>query len=217
MLLTNRIISSLCLSFCIAVGQHCVAQPTADQSNPVWRTITIGTFHSVVSLREALEAERCGSANRRNSANYRLVTAVRCALGNSANEIIGRPDFGLSGTRREIRLVVLSGKDLGFDPESQPSLQDIYERAESLGYLLCPPEVGPQLRLQYTNQKVGEFLHIAMRPLRDYDGEPTIFTVGNGGAGLLLVGSSGSPEIRVPATVQFVFAHSVPTSTLVRD
>jgi hypothetical protein len=129
-------------------------------------------------------------------------------LGNSANEIIGRPEFGLSRARQQIQLVLLSGKDLGFSPDSQPSLQQIYERAEALGYSLCPPEVGPELRLQYTDQKIGEFLNIGMRPIPDYDGNLTILSVGNGGAGLLLVGSSGKPDAPIFPSTRFVFMRS---------
>jgi hypothetical protein len=135
----------------------------------------------------------------------RTLQPIPCLLGDTANEIIGKRDFELSRTPTQIELVLLSGKDLGFLPTGQPSLQEIYRRAEELGYALCPPEVGPQLRLQYTDQKVGEFLLVAMPGIRNYDGNETIFSVGNGGAGLALIGSSGKPDFRVPSTKFFVF------------
>src|SRR6476469_8801677 len=50
------------------------------------------------------------------------------------------------------------------------------------------------------SRKLGEVLHIGMRPLRNYAGDLTILAVGNGGSGLPLVGSSGDPDIHVPAT-----------------
>ncbi len=204
MFLASRILisSRVCFFFSVVLAHSCFAQSTAAQS-PVWRTINIGSYRNVIDLREALEASQCAIATPRNS-HMRLET-IPCKLGDSANEIIGRPEFKLSRTPRQIQLVLISGKDLGFQPDSQPSLREIYERAEGRGYLLCPPEAGAQLRLQYTNQKVGEFLPVAMRPVPDYSGHLTIFSVGNGGTALLLIGTSGSPEVRVPATVSFVF------------
>jgi hypothetical protein len=197
------------LFFTVVWAQSCFAQslPTADQI-PVWKTIAIGTLRSVINLREALEASECGAATPINSTNLAMAATVPCKLGNSANEILGRPGFELSRTPGQLELALVSGKDLGFPPDSQPSLSEIYERAQSLGFALCPPEAGPQLRLQYTNQKIGEFLPIAMRPIRDYAGELTILSVGNGGAGLLLVGSSGNPDVQIPATAYFVFMRS---------
>ncbi len=106
------------------MGQCCFAPSIADQTVSVWKTISLGTFHSVINLREALEAERCGPANATNSVNYKLATSVPCGLGDSANEILGRPEFDLSRTPSQIHLVLLSGKDLGFRPDSQPSLRD---------------------------------------------------------------------------------------------
>jgi len=83
------------------------------------------------------------------------------------------------------------------------SLLAIALRASQI--LFDSPDVGPALRLQYTNQKIGEFLYIAMSPIRDYAGDQTIFSLGNGGAGLLLVGTGGDPDVSVSATAPFVF------------
>jgi hypothetical protein len=207
----KRILISAHLWLFVAVGctpfSFAHSLPSTDRLS-VWKTINIGTFRSIINLREALEASECGSATPRNSTNLARVTTVPCRLGTSANEILGRPGFELSRTPGQLELVLVSGKDVGFRPDSQPSLTEIYERAESLGFALCPPEVGPQLRLQYTNQKIGEFLLIAMRPIKDYAGELRILSVGNGGAGLLLVGSGGNPDARIPATTYLVFMRS---------
>jgi hypothetical protein len=216
MLLPKRtLISSQACLLCICVwASACFAQsaPAAEPA-PLWKTIQIGTFRNIIALREALENDACGTATPVSDAGHALPAAIPCKLGDSANEIIGRTGFALSGTPRQIELALVSGQDLGFSPDSQPSLREIYERAVARGYSLCPPEAGPQLRLQYVNQKIGEFLHIAMQPIRDYAGDLTVFSVGNGGAGLLLVGSSGSPETPVPATVSFVFTRSTIPST----
>ena len=115
---------------------------------PIWRTVTLGTYKTIDALRNALDAERIH-------------------VGDRADEILGRPAFNLSKMRRDARLVVLAVSELGFDEEGA-SLADIHARARQLGFELCPAEVGPQLRLQYLNQPLGEFLHIAMRPIAGY-------------------------------------------------
>ena len=70
---------------------------------------------------------------------------------------------------------------------------------------MCPAEVGPQLRLQYLDQPLGEFLAIAMAPISNYAREPILFLVGNGGAGLLLASRTGAPDTKMSTTVDLVF------------
>ena len=90
------------------------------------------------------------------------------------------------------------------------SLVEIYQRARQAGLELCPAEVGPQLRLDYLNQPLGEALDIAMEPVPTYGGEPTLLTLANWGTGLLLIGRDGRPESTVFRKSRFVFA--VPAS-----
>lgn len=149
-----------------------------------WRRITIGTYREPNALRAALEA-----------ANMRM--------GTTADEILGRPSFGLSKVPMELDLVILTGRDLGF--QGHVALADIYRRATQLGFALCPPEAGPLLRLQYRNQPVGEFLHMAMPPVATWGGELVDLTVGNGGTGLIVLGGDGSPDVKLHASVKFVF------------
>jgi hypothetical protein len=68
------------------------------------------------------------------------------------------------------------------------STKDIYARAQSLGLALCPPEVGPQLRLQYLEQPSGEILHIAMQPIAKYDGDLVNLALENDESALTLFG-----------------------------
>ena len=204
----HRVLIRACVYrfFAVVCAQSCLAQhPPPAERTEVWKTVRIGTFRSVIDLREALDASDCGIATPVQRASHRGRGTIPCKLGNSASEIIGRPEFGLSRSPQEIQLALVSGKDLGFPFDSQPSLRQLYERAESLGYALCPPEIGAQLRLHYTDQKIGEFLNVAMQPIRDYAGNLTIFSLGNGGAGLLLVGNSGDPDLEISASVYFVF------------
>ena len=77
---------------------------------------------------------------------------------------------------------------------------------------IARPEIGPQLRIQYFDQPMGEFLAIGMEPIRTWNGEPIILNVANGGAGLILIAQDGRPEAEVPVTSRFVFERSTGTA-----
>jgi hypothetical protein len=152
----------------------------------IWRTITLGNYKRVVAYRDALDS-------------------ARIKIGDSADEILGRPAFPYARTKTGVELAVLSAADLGVESD-QPSLAEVYQRARQAGLELCPAEVGPQLRLDYRNQPLGEALDIAMEPVTTYGGEPTILTLANWGTGLLLIGRDGRPESTVFRKSRFVFA-----------
>ncbi|MGA7488444.1 MAG: hypothetical protein WBW74_16095 [Xanthobacteraceae bacterium] len=166
------------------------AQPTALEVNrptrfQVWRTITLGTYKGVDAYRDALEA-------------------AGIKIGNAADEILGRPAFPYARTKTDVELALVSAPELGVETES--ALADVYKRATHLGLALCPPEVGPHLRLVYRNQPLGESLNIAMEPVATYGGEATILSLVNFGSGLALLGGNGEAEFMVPRTFRFVFA-----------
>jgi hypothetical protein len=154
---------------------------------PVWKTITIGELAGVNAIRAAIDGAPC---------------PIR--LGDWADEILGRPAFPFRHSKIDLDLVIVSVAQLGFD-EKGAALGEVYARALAHGLELCPPEAGPILRLNYLNQSVGEFLHIAMQPVARYTGELVDFTLGNGGAGLLLIGGDARPEVIVPSSSRFVF------------
>jgi hypothetical protein len=150
-----------------------------------WKTITIGTFTDAFALRDAMDSIGCGA-------------------GSSVAEILARPAFVLSSRKTEVELVAVSAADLGFQGETA-SLRSIYVRAQGLGLGLAPAEIAPQLRLQYLDQPIGEFLIIGMEPIRTWAGEPVITTVANGGAGLILIGQDGRDDAEIPVASRFVF------------
>ena len=152
----------------------------------IWRTITLGTYKGVDAYRGALDA-------------------ARIKIGVSADEILGRPAFPYARTKTDVELVVLSAAELGV-VESETSLSNVYRRASQVGLKPCPAEVGPQLRLDYRNQPLGEALDIAMEPVNTYSGDPTILTLVNWGTGLLLIGRDGRSESMVSRISRFVFA-----------
>jgi hypothetical protein len=162
--------------------------PSRDPASRPWfvsTRINLGTYQDVDDLRQTLDR-------------------VRIKVGLSANAILGTSAFAIGTAEKAAKLVVISVAELGFGDEGA-TLADIYARAAALGLELCPPQVGPQFRLQYLNQPVGEWLHIAMAPIALEDGTLADFTVANGGAGLMLLGGEARPDLVMPAAVKFVF------------
>jgi hypothetical protein len=162
----------------------------------VWKTIAIGTFANTFTLMGALDA-------------------AGCSVGNLAGEVFARPAFPLSTARTNVDLFVVSPAELGFQADAA-SLGEIYARARELGFGLAPAEIAPQLRLQYFDQRIGEFLIIGMEPIKTWEGEPVILTVANGGAGLLLIGQVGNADARISARSRFLFVRSAGALTAER-
>jgi len=154
---------------------------------PVWRTIKVGTFANSFALLNALDAAGCG-------------------IGGLAEEVLARPAFTVATAKTDVELFALSAAELGFQTDTAP-LADIFARAQQSGFGLAPAEVAPQLRLQYFDQPMGEFL-IGMEPIKTWNGEPVILAVANGGAGLVLVGREGGADAQVPVATRFVFVRS---------
>jgi hypothetical protein len=193
----NRIFSSLAagflgLGFALAAGnalaQDLPAVPAVGVTSladaPAWKRITLGSYKGVNSLRTALEA-------------------ARVRVGDSADEVLGRPAFQFSPAKHDVDLMVVSVAELGFPNGAR--LADIHRRAGELGLELCPAEVAPLLRLAYTNQPMGEFLNVAMRPIGTYAGEQVALSIANAGTGPLLIGGDGRPELVMNRMAKLVF------------
>jgi hypothetical protein len=155
---------------------------------PVWKSITVGTFADPLILRDALDA-------------------VGCGIGDLAGQILARPAFTLSAAKTNVDLFTVSAAELGFQTDTA-SLADIYARAQQLGFRLAAAEVAPQLRLQYSDQPIGEFIIIGMEPIKTWSGEPVILAVANGGAGLLVIGQDGSAGAEISVASRFLFVRS---------
>lgn len=160
----------------------------SERDIAIWKTIAIGTFADSLKLRDALDS-------------------MRCSVGSQAGEILARPSFITASQKTDMELALVSPTQLGFTSDSV-TLADLYSRARKLGFELAPAEVGPQLRIQYFDQPIGEFLIIGMKPIKTWSGEPIILNVANGGAGLVLIGQDGRAEADVPVTSRFIFARS---------
>lgn len=169
----------------VTIAKSTLAPATSTETvHGVWKTITLGRFANTFALRNVLDAAGCG-------------------VGDLAGEVLARPTFVLSPVELSLDLVVVSATELGMAGET--SLADVYTRAQERGLAPAPAEVGPQLRLQYFDQPIGEFLHIGMTPMKTWSGTPVTLVLVNGGAGLILIGQDSSANTKISATSRFVF------------
>ena len=205
LILPTGLISAEAIAACPISTRSATAYPTPAQLSidlvsapaiPVWKTITIGELPGVNAVRTAIDAAPCP-----------------ISIGDWADEILGRPAFPFRHTKTELDLVTVTVAQLGFG-EKGAALGHIHARAIAFGLELCPAEAGPILRLNYLDQPPGEFLHIAMQPVARYSGELVDFTLGNGGAGLLLIGGDGRPDVIIPSSSRFVFVKPRPPAVV---
>jgi hypothetical protein len=154
----------------------------------IWRTTTLGTYKGVDAYRDALDA-------------------ARIKIGDSADEILGRPAFPYVRVKTEVPLALFSVGELGLEAD-YTTLSGVYRRARQIGLELCPAEVGPRLRLDYRDQPLGSAVHIAMDPVATYSGEPKILALTNFGGVIALIGNDGRPDFMVPRLFRFVFSLS---------
>lgn len=151
----------------------------------VWRTLKLGTgLKTADDFRKAI-----GDNDMR--------------LRDEGSDILEKPEFTAATEPCEVDLVVMSVKDLGFKGDAR--YDQICAKAKELGLDLCPAEVGPQLRLQYSDQKRGERLIIAMETIRGSHGDLGVFSVGHGGSGRWLGAYVGNPDSVWYPNDQFVF------------
>jgi hypothetical protein len=148
-----------------------------------WKTIKIGTQKSVKDLTKAL-------------------TGNGFRISDWAGDILKK--ITLADAETEIELVLVSVADLGFTKATRRDA--IYDRAKELGLDLVPAEAGPQLRLQYTDQPMNEWMLMAMEPITDSDGAPYVFSVGRHDDGRWLRSSDGNPGITWDPDDRWVFA-----------
>jgi hypothetical protein len=108
-----------------------------------------------------------------------------------------------SKEQQEYNLVQFTVGQLGF-PDGATTDQ-IYARALELGLKLCPPEVGPQLRLVYEGK---DWKIVAMKQITDRDGGPFVFSLDSVDAKLELRVNGASPGGRSSSVGPFVFLAS---------
>ena len=150
----------------------------------VWKSIPLGTHKDADAYRKALK-----------KGGYKI--------GDWGNDILGKPAFTVAEKEETIDLVKVTVAELGF--KNGATYKEICDAAASRGLKKCPNEVGPALRLAYTDQPAGEWLRIAMDPIAGSDGDLYIFDVVHDCDGRWLYGDYGHPGSRWGADYTFVF------------
>jgi hypothetical protein len=131
----------------------------ADQVDPVWKYVTLGTHKSAEELIQAVEDSGC------------MVSEVVRNLVISANSIV-------SSTSTTIKLLKVTVAQLGFPKYA--FTQDLEQRITEAGLAPCPLEVALQLRLQYHDQpKKDEGLVVWVDPLINAEGNRVVLGVIN--------------------------------------
>lgn len=125
-----------------------------------------------------------------------------------ANKMLESKDFTTEKQKETIHIVRLTVADLGF--KNGATTDQIYQRAKELGLELCPPEVGPQYRLKYQDQPLGEWIAIGMKQITDADGGPRVFDVERDEGGLWLDDYWAEPDSRWNPGYSFIFVQRKP-------
>lgn len=136
----------------------------------VWKTIKLGSLDLKTSwmFRKAIES------------------LTPHWIGPWGDQILKSKDFKVSEIRRDVDLVNVLVAELGFKERTERT--KVHKAAIKLGLRLCPNEVGPQLCLQYDDQPMNTWLHIAMEPV-SVKGNLLVFRVGCNLNGRCLDGS----------------------------
>ncbi len=148
-----------------------------DEKFPVWKTVTVGNYKTVDTLKTAIEV---------GGIDYFML----------AQELIESPSFALEKTPAQIDLINVSASELGFlEPTT---IKDVWNRAFELGLSLCPQEVGAQLLLQHgddtSENGLGyEYpLAIASQHVSSLSNSQGIFEIGRTEGGALFLGERGT-------------------------
>lgn len=123
-----------------------------------------------------------------------------------AEDILRSPELTVAAAPTRADLVELSVSSLGFGKSTR--YDTLCDRAEELGLVLCPAEVGPQLRLQYTSQPDDEYLIIGMKAIDGPGGFPRVFDVCRDAGERGLVTWDGRSDFVWFSDFRFVFLRS---------
>jgi hypothetical protein len=149
---------------------------------PVWRTVQLGTYKTASALRKAVQ--------RGNQ------------ISDWAKQLLEKTTVAESPTQIELYRATVT--ELGFPGGAK--FADIRAKIHELGFADCPAEVGPQLRRQYTDQPMNEWVRIMLDPITGSCGRLGVFLVGRFGGGLWLYGDFAGPGFFYFGGFVWVFA-----------
>lgn len=130
--------------------------------------------------------------------------SARHNVSDYAKDLLRNPSFTTLPEPQTISLVRSTVSAMGLS--GNPTTDRIYERADELGWDLCPAEVGPHYRLAYTDQPLNEWLAIGMKQIPDSDGNPSVFRLGRRDDGSWLHSGWAYPRDQWGPEAEFVFS-----------
>ena len=136
----------------------------------------------------------------------RLISEMEAAginISDYTKSMLKNREFVPGKNPEEATLIRLTVADLGF--KSSATIDQIYKRAQILGLELCPPDTGPNYRLKYKNQPLGEWINVGMKPIAGSDGDPDVFRLVHYGGGLWLGSYWAEPGLGWSPDYRFVF------------
>jgi hypothetical protein len=112
------------------------------------------------------------------------------------------------GLGKKYKIVIVSNKSLGFPNGAER--QQSQNKAKELGIAkeLLPANVGIELRKQYLNQPLNEYILVDMEAIPDRDGDPYVFFVSHNSDGLWLLAYYGRADYRDHGDIRWVFLAS---------
>lgn len=156
------------------------------RSFPILKTVVLGAYRSPAHYRHnlILKSDEFYSTDRALSVLEKIT---------------------VSQVQLKLNLVAVTAADLGWN--NKVNYNRICSLADSFGLDRCPAEVGPALRLQYSNQPYFEYLQIAMDPVTIITNcdSPQIFGVNRDNSVLLLDSNYCGPESFWNANRRWVF------------
>lgn len=161
---------------------------TSTRDFPVWRTVKLG-------------------ARTTSAAFLTALTEQGCRVSDYARDILGKPAFTVNETETEVELCVATTAELT-GKEQGGTTAEVFTGIRRIGGKLCPHAVGPELRMQYKDQPMGEWLLVAMEPISDSDGTPYVWYLVRREVGLWLYADRGSPESFWHGLNRWVFTRS---------
>jgi len=145
--------------------------------------------------------------------NLKTITDFLCALRNDkfritdfASTMIRGFNLTKNPKKIEINLIKVTVGELGLKKHTVYSYDEVYKKAKEFGLELCPPEVGPQLRLQYKDQPQGENILVAMNPISRFN-DPSLFCLQHDDSKLWLSASWGGTGSWWSFDSQWIFCY----------
>ncbi len=135
------------------------------------------------------------------------ITAQGMKIGDYGKDVLRGANLK-EGLGQKIKLVIPTVASLGFS--NGATRQQIQDRAKELGIAseLLPALTGIELRKQYTNQPLGEYILIDMETILDRSADPHVFDVSRDSDALWLDASNGKAGRRWDGRSRWAFRAS---------